>query len=474
MKNKHLKPILVIGLIVIAALVTCAVAFHSRKEPAPVLRTKAPQHTDSAAYLQAVNDITASGNYRIHITTSKETAAKGRSFTETSEKTLTCVDSLGKNPQIQLEETTSHGDYTFSVLEQFRDGTAYVNLENGHFSVPITKDAYLEHQISPRLLDPALYGSVETQENGDRLVIGFSKPFEPESWAVPESAKILDASGNVVLDKESNFKSASYSVTCQQGDAEITLLVNTTLEPIENEHLPAPDSSISYVPISSLEIPRLLEHASGYLQQADTIRSQKQESIFCQVGHLRREQSTALSMEHRSKNPRIEMDTEVNLVDYNQGGTTKNTTQKEIFENGIYSITADGIPADGQSESDISQDTMILYAQNTLVGTVIMPEHIVGVTVEARDGSYLLTFQGSEELAQFIRAESCQILYQDPEILSSKASSYETETMECTLEIDAYTGFPLSSGIRYVGNHVIENTSNSLESTMEQTYDFLS
>ena len=466
---KHKKLFLFIAAVI---LVTLAVCIHPGKllqprqeEPAEPRTAAAPVTYEGAAAL-------ISDSYQLQISSEKIIEAEGQTFHSSAAQVLNCSNLNSPDAVVQLREDVDCGAHSFSIREQYKNGTALSDLENGRFSSVITLDDYLSRQIPAMIMDPSLYGSVQYSQSGTKTMVGFSEPSAPEHWAAPEEAVLEQASGSVLLSEDGSLESCSYSAVYTHGSARVTLIVKTRLLPAEDSLFPEPDASVPCTDIDSLQIPRLLEYATGYLMQAESVQSQTEESIVCQAGNLQRVQKTDLSLQNTEENLTADIQMDVELTDYNQGGTSRTICQHEQYRDGSYTMTSDGQDSVTKDDTEITPEMMRLYAQNILVGTVILPEHVTSAYITETENSYLITFGGSEELAEIICSDACETLYQDPELMNDYVTSYKTEHIICSLEISRETGLPMSSGLRYQGIHSIEDTSYLLKSEMNQTYRF--
>ncbi len=472
MKKSRLIAALVICAIILAMLVT----EHKNSSNPELLRSAEPTSSEaeinSASYLQAVEKIAAAGSYRMHISTTKVTTLGEQRFKETSSQILTCHKPGTPDAQIILNQHMNYGMHSFSVSEQYTEGTARIALENSHFSSTISPEDYAKRLIPIALMDPSRYNSVLVRESGDRTLVGFSDPKAPEAWAVFHQVQLIDASGRSVLDSQGNLLESVYTISYTSGPAAVTYSVTTHIEPDVEVTMPAPPEDITYVPIDLIDVPRLLEQSTGYLLQADIIHAQTQEEITCQANNLHREQTTDLSMKNHGEDLDITLGIDVDLVDYNQGGTSTQYHQTEAYKDGNYTLEIENQESVQDDTQEITAEQMKLYCQDILVGTIILPEYIESVSVEELDSAYKLTFTASKALSEIVCSDACKTLYQDPALLDSLATSYETNKIEATLMIDKYTGLPLSSGIDYHGSHGIDGTSYTLISNLLQTYDF--
>ncbi len=470
MKKIRFTAALIIGGIILVALTGC---FSDSGNDA-VKKSALPFAVQDAtsSYEQAVDKITSTGSYRMNIDTTKITTIGKQNYTETSAQVLSCKDLGLPEEQFILNEYVNYGAHSFSVCEQYTDGAAYITLDNSHFSSAISKEDYTNRLIPVALMDPSRYQSILTHQIGERTMIGFSEPTAPEPWAVSEDIQLNDASGRAVLDAEGNLVESCYSLSYTSGPATITYSVNATFEPDAEITIPAIEDYSLYTNIDFIDVPRLLEQATGYLLQANAIDSETQETIVCQANNLRREQRTHLSMNNRDHDLDITLGIDVDLIDYNQGGTSTKYHQTETYKDGQYTLAVENKESSQTHEGEITAERMQLYCQDILVGTIILPEYIEGVSVVPLENAYQLIFSASEKLSEIVCSDACQTLYQDPALLNSLSSSYRTDKIESTLVIDKQTGLPVSSGIDYSGSHTIEGTSYTLNSVLTQTYDF--
>ena len=472
MKSKRQYTAIFIGVVL---LVTFAVSVRSVRKIRSETAAGTTAFAEPAAevpYLDAVQKLLTSEAYQMEISSIRETKMGSQVLSETSTRTVTCKNYGTDDMQLHITESAQSGPHSYHVTERYTDGYAYLTLEDSHFSAPISEKDYLKRLPPVALFDPALYNSVESQQQGGITQIGFSDASAPENWASHVDAEIQSASGTVLIDSQGDLVQSSYSLTYKLGEASVTRIVNVRYVPSQTDVFTPIVLSGPYTEIASIDIPRLLEKSTGYLLQASEITSAIDESVTFQAGNLSRHQHTDLDISGLGEELNATVGINVELVDYSQAGTSTKYSQQEKFRDDAYSLTVtEGTPP-AQPELEITYEIMEKYCHNLLVGSVLLPQYISSVTIQEQDDVFAITFGTTEDFAQVMCADACTVLYQDPNMLDSISSTYRTDKIEASLLIDQVTMLPAASGITYSGSHAIDNTTYTLSYDIHQTYTF--
>ncbi len=417
-------------------------------------------YTDAAHKLQAAQDLT------LQIETETSITLGSERFTKHSVQQLS-LSGVGTNEMCgSMDEVLTVGTHKSAITEQFENGSFYFTVNGSRFTASMTAATYLARYVPAAALDASLYNKITATNAGKQCIIDFSEPTAPEYWAVPAEARLVAASGQALLTENGDISCCRYSVayTC----ASASLEQATTVTVSDNFKAPGSvDSSTRWLPLEAPDAPRLLEEACGYLTQAQAISSRATEQIVSEAFGLSRIQTTQLDMHGIDESLLALRQTDVSLTNHSRGDETTKSLQVEKFIDGHYTLEKEGIAADA---GDITPQQMRTYCQELLVSSILLPEYIQSVQVHVGDGTIRLEFTASEELAAQMVSNACQSLYSDPALLSQLATDYFNEAMTAYLEIDKYTGLPISSGIYCKGVHTIQTTAYALTTQMDQTY----
>lgn len=416
-------------------------------------------------YQAATESLKSADNIILNISKIRQTTLNGSSLTEHSNQKI----SINNDETLKVEETSTIGSHDVSITEYFSDGTAYAQVQDGYFSCVTSLEDYNKRLTPPVLIDAGLYQNITGIDNGEFYVISFSKPSIPEIWCAKAASGFLDASGAAHVSYDGTLMQTVYDITYTQGNAIIRL--NITVQPqLGAVEITLPEDLSQYIPISYLDGPRTLERATGYLTEAKNISAVYNDSIYFQAFGEERTQSITLYC-NAAKDWSALVNTEVTLQNDARNDKIVNS-KTELFQNGQYKSAENS--EDYTLNKDITAEDMRSYCQNLMVSTVMLPHHITDAQVAEKENTLLISFTASDEFTRIINENACQSMYQSPQLLNEQAQSNTTDALNCYLEIDKTTGFPVASGIHYTGTYLMEEIPYLLRFNAEQTYDIIS
>ena len=367
------------------------------------------------------------------------------------------------------DQTLQIGENTIRIVEQYQDGNAYFSVNQGSFTAPMTAESYISRYVPIAALDPSLYQYTALSEHGSCTRIGFAQPAGPESWAMPAGAEFVDATAIVTLQGLTKLICIDYSICYRYGNTEVTTRVKISPQAGETVSFPRIDAE-SYTPLQTIDAPRILEQACGYLLQASQLDAEYAENMDCKAFGISRSNCSNMTLSGTGDDFKAFLKSSIRQVNHSRKGETTETTQAERFQNGTYVVATDGNPL--QTDASVTADTMRAYCQDILVSTIALPQYITGARMTQTDSTFILDFTCSEALAEAICSNVCQTLYNTPTLLHTLSAAHSTDIMTCYLEVDRYTGLPIRAGICYSAEHVIEGTAYQLSSQTDQTYSY--
>lgn len=466
------KRLFVVSIVLAAAAAMSILGYSILSDTAANQQTQNLKPITDAAVLydNAVSAIASADNLTLSISKTQETTVQERTFLEISQQTLS-YQGLGTDSFCaRLDETLSIDSHSVEILEAFSSGTAYVSLGDGHFSSQLNPDDYLSRFAPAILLDSQLYGTVTGVDTGDSYTITFEQPSAPETWALDSDCALLAASGTAYISYDGQLEKSIYSVsyTCKNVNYRKTVIVELTDPALS---IDIPNDTTQYTAIEYFDGPRLLERATGYLLQAQEVTSLYQDSTYFQAFGDKCVKEISLYT-HRDETWSARVNTAETLTNDSRIDQATVQSKIELFIDDQYSVSTNGSAA--VPNPDISVDDMYSYCRNLLVGTVMLPQYIAGAQMTETDGIQRITFSGNEAFANLISSNTCQVLYNEPEMLNTLAQANNTDTLACYLEVDSSTGLPVSSGILYNGTYMIEGLPYQLQFQADQTYNLLS
>lgn len=461
MRGKHTFIPLIIFVIMAGLLTGCSVPLQ-KKTNVSLLDTAAP----AQLYSQAISDIAQSNHFALSVNTIKTITTDEQVLQENLTQTLSYRDYGTDSPSLAVRQTYTYGDHTFSCQQQYEDGVAYLFLDGNIFSCTTPYDMYINNHFPVSFLTPDNYRSIEAKQFGGRVLIGFSQPSAPESWAIPQGAVFENASGTVLLSSTGSLVIGTYTITYASETASVQ--EHYTVCPTEVSHGEQPEQQNDVQPIRNIQAPILMERACALLAAAETVGGEGTAQISCELSGLNRTQKTVLTLDSKDA-LEADISLEVSLTDISRPGEITISHQAESFRNGVYTVQTGDVKTE---EGAVTADVMDHYCRNLLVSSIPMLFHLENAVMLQSGSDLVLTFDVTEDFARIICAAACEAIYQDPNLLDSLATAYNTDTMSCTLQIDAITGLPAVSSFVYKGIYNIDGNAYTLVSESEQTYQF--
>lgn len=431
--------------------------------------TQSMENTARSLYQQAADAIHAADSLSVYIGTLTQTTVGDQTFCQSSQQLLNYKNNNKDLFQASMEETVHIGSHQFTVSESYSDGYNYFKVNGSPFVTSMGAAAYRSRFAPAVLFDPNLYTDLQVITGKYSTGIVFDEPTGAEVWSVPQDAVFTDASGCAILNSKGELTESTYTVSYSAGNADITKTTKIIICSA-TATVTAPSKSETYIPLEDADAPRLLEQTCGYLLQAAQIRSAASETINCQAFYINRTQDSVLEMSGIDDALLASVDTSAKQVNQSLSGETTTYQLAERFQNGIYTISANG--SKPTIDSAITAKNMRTYCQNILIRNIILPEHIESVSTEETDTAYRITFHANNTLAEAVCADICETLYNEPELLDTLSSASSAETVVFYLELDKHTGLPTASGLNYSASHTIEAISYLLTTQRAQTYQY--
>lgn len=426
----------------------------------------------SQLYKNAAREITEATGLSFTITRNTTVTKNSQSFAEESNVTLSYTG-LGQGQMAaEVFETLTVGDHHTEIAEHYADNTAYCSVNGIGFSSKMADKDFISRYLPAALLDAELYDTIQAEAAENQMIIHFSDPEAPEVWACNSNYQLSAASGTATLDKNGHLESCSYSFQGTYEDITIEVSAAVTIQTTSITAPDLPDDLKEYTPIDFLDAPRYLERATGHLLQNKSVSATNKQQIHSQAFMLSRTMETKLDMYQEGSIHNSRRSTTVTSSNTAPEGIGSQYVQDELYKDGKYMLLVDGKLSN--DNPNINATNMHSYCQDLLVSTVLMPQHITRAEFSQEASIMTLHFTANDTLAHILAEQVCATLYNDPALLSSLASEYETTKMEAYLTVDAVTGLPLASGLNYSGEHTIDDFTYVLTSQQDQTYEMAS
>ncbi len=481
---KHAKRLL--------ALLLCAAMLFGMigctKEPIetlpPTEPTEAPTEPPAnLVYQTAVDALNAETAVSLNLLITKTTVVAGQTFTEQSKQTLSYSGIGTEEYRVNMEESLSYGIHnpsteespaSITYQENFKGGILYCDYTKDHdgdkitgsFSAEITSEDAAKRYIPAVLLDAALYGALSSETSGNTTTVLFSEPSAPETWAIPEGAEMVSASGSAAVSGE-RMQEMSYTVVYTYGPAEITLEVVSTPS-FDEVTINDPQYVASYTQVQYPDALRMSEQAYNLLEQADAISSGNMRSIMVQAAGLVHNQSVSMNAHGINGELIAKFETGVYLMDYASNREEK-IDQEEMFVDGKFTTTVDdGVPTHDYS---IDSSDVLKYCNSVLGSAFVDYDQWKDVVITDLGSTYLIETTYTEDFGNSMQNSICQRYWGDPAFLNGFATAYVNNETTGYLAIDKYTGIPTAAGYYYEGAHTIDGTDYTLSMQLDQSFD---
>ena len=466
-----MKKQLLFILIVIVALTIAAVYMMTTDITKPTQtnpQNPLPQPEAIVRYNEAVKYLKSATELTIRTKRKTSFVVNGQEYTEVSD-VLAFYNALGTDEfQSYVTETLNVGTQTVEIVERFTNKTLYLTVQGCSFTGMPSDDQVLSRYTPYVLLDSSLYKNIFSTKNPATTLL-FQSPTAAEAWCLPENGVLGDAFGIVYLNENGHITKSEYTILYTYNNVTVEETVVTEIVGLYTPDLSVLNRPISGVHLTDFDAPRILETMSCYLLESDRIDANYTEYIHCAAfGDVRNREYTLSIADRDSLEARI--DAIVTLNNAGQDGKDTTTYQNILFKDGMCSVSNDSNPP--QADPAITEDVMRSYYQNLLLGTILLPEHILDAVLTDEGNTYRVVFSVTDDFVLTLCQEVCNALYDDPNILVSVASSYRDNGSLCYIEINKQTGVLCGSGIQYSATFNIGGLDYPLEFTAEQTYSY--
>lgn len=414
-----------------------------------------------SAYTQARAAVDNATDLQLQISISKTTAVGGEVFTEETSQTLRQTRDDAGNILSMSQETVNYGaDHSVNYDEVYYGGTLFLTVDDEYrFSSPMTAEEYAMRSIPAVLLDETLYGEIAQEGN----TILFGNASAGESWAMPEGAELLDATGTAQLTDSGELQKTVYSLIYNYGSAEITLRVEAgvTLEAVTVEQPEDPDS---YTALTHVDAVRMSASAMGCLFESKTVSLYSLESVMSQAAGFIHNQSNSVNTWGSGDDFQAKIEYSAFMMD---STGEQEYEMEELFRDGVYTAKED----DGEPETvpQVNATMMEEYCADFRAGGLMPYEYWQDVTVTDLGSLYLLELTYSDAFGEETQSGICTNYFGSAELLMSLASDYRNETLSGYFSIDKFTGLPVAAGYMYEGVHTIEGGEYILSYQLDQS-----
>lgn len=447
----------------LALLLVLSLCGCGETTPTPT-QTTAPAVTEP--YTQAAAPLREAQNLKVELTTKKDITALGGTFSTVSEQELT-LTGIGTDAfTAALREEMEIGDLQDEFTEYFANGVLYVNVyDTGYFQGDMSATDFLARFAPAVLLDEALYGDVTAQQSDSSVTLTFSDPTGPESWALPQGAKFLNASGTAKITNSGTLAKTVYTVEYIHGSTTVSMEVTAEAEIYDDAAPEAPKDPDSYKKIESIQVPRLYDTAILYIYSSEAASSTVNQTIVSQAASYTRSEQTKLHYTGTGKD--LLTNVQQTLTAVNSTGAVDSYTLTEKFQDGQYTYSENG--GAFSPDTSVTAENMFDYVQGCL-GNVHALDYISSAKLEDVNGLLCLEIELSSEWGELTAKDLNYQLFEKEDFLDSYATDYETTATSHYMFLDPATGFPFATGTAYAGVHTIDGEKYILAQETTQSY----
>lgn len=462
----------------ILALLLCTVMlfgmFGCSKEPAATEAPTDPPPTEPPAeevYAQATDLLKAASGMELNLATTKSVTIGTETFDQTSNQVIALsglgTDALKATLSESLEINETYDEYD----EYFESGVLYTTVYDDYrFQGAMTQEEFLARFAPAILLDESLYGEITSEEVAHGTLITFSAPTAAETWALPEEAEFVTASGSALIGEDGTLSHSTYTIEYVDNSFPVTLEVKAEAVANDAVELKAPADLTAYTEISSIDAVRIFETAVMNLYASGTVSSTINEAIASQAAAYAHTEETKLH--YTGMGTGHASDVTYTIMVQQDGSGTETFTQNEHFENGTYIVTSDNGPA--ETDDTVTAAIMQNYMETIIGENMLSLDSFASMDVEEIGGLIYLELGLVDEFGEDMNRYICSRLFNDEELLNNASSAYRTDSTSYNLVVDPVTGFPLSLGLAYSGTHTIDGTDYVLALETAQTFQVAS
>ena len=426
-------------------------------------------YIEAAQALDSVNMISS----KISLKTTMSVGGDSYSFTSNIETDYSHRKT--QSPRFRVYHSTNlDNEASFSYMEEFVDGTLYIDFDNSHdpgYCGPADPAEYAAQVLPVIPIDSDLYDCISALEDHlHNVTYEFTQPSAAESWALPEGARMLDAYGSAVLDRYGRLAESRYTITYRYGGVQYT--DSYTFKSVTSTVDVTPSGDIdAYHKVQNPEAFRLICRmwmAAGASDAFPSATVSRTSSIFTQAAGVAINQTAEMDWYHGDS---ARLVTDVYQMNY-ATGQEQTYTLEEYYKDKTYTaIENGGTPVSYSNVSFVSFDQ---YFSGLLHAAMPQFPHYYEET------DFICTDLGSTILVEIIYGESfaeqiqqkvCTDLWGEADFLNNLASKYVTNEIIGYFAIDKYTGFPTAAGYYYSGTHTIDGVDYQLIAQLDQSFE---
>ncbi len=463
-----------------ALLLSMVACTHTPTEHTDDPTTAPTESPAKSIYTQARDTLDSLSDITLDLLITTLITVDGDEFSEQSIQTLTYKAKGTEDAVIVMEETPEYSIHNnesdsedeeaepIQYTEIWHKDTIYAQLDNTYRYRGSADASTAASRYTPVvLLNPDLYNSItlETSENG--TLVHFSDPVAGESWALPQDAKLVEATGSALINTSGNLAEMNYIITYTYGPSQVNLTVQS--KPLDvSKDVTVPADPDAYTSISHIDALRLSMSTLAMLMQSDSLTLHSIESLVCEAAGIAQNLSTETNLHGRKENTVAKFDSSIYFMDYSTMESEEYRQEDTYIDGKVTTVVNNGLPS---TNSNLSWEDVRAYAAELMVEGLLEIDHWQDVTATDLGSICLLEYQLNDNFGNTMQNYISEMLWQDPSFLINMASKYENSEVNGYLSIDKYTGLPVAAGYYYKGVHTIEGNDYEMTLQLDQSIE---
>lgn len=459
---------IILFLVCICLLINCAGCFDTGNDPETMgtqatspSESTAPEQTEptqtdpqlSDSYNMALEALRATDALSMTVTVSKEMVLGSETITSHSHQEITWLGLGTDDLRANVEEIANFGDYETEITELFADGKLYSNVYGSDFVCEMTAEEFSTRYVPVAALNTSLYTSCTEESQDGVTVVHFWDATQPESWLAAEEAEWISGEAEAMVSADGQLQSIQYNAIYRYAGAQVTSTITVEYAAPAVSFIKAPADLKNYITLTDANAPRLIEQIYGYLTGFESLSFSSNVTTYVEAAGLYMAESYIINTYGAGKNLQAKVDSSIYVMD-GYSNETYEYTLEELFLNGKYTASTDG--GTPESNRSVTADVMSNYVLTCLTEYVLDWSCFSAVTCTDLGSLLLYEFTGNEELATTIDSEVCYDVFNNENLLSDMASSYQADPVEYYIAVDKYLGLPTAMGLYYKGTYTID------------------
>ncbi len=414
----------------------------------------------AAQYEAAMKSIQNAADLQVQVTYAQQRNVNGQVYTQNHTYTAAYSGRGTDHFAASIEEALKYGTYEAAYIEQYKNGTAYAQVQELSFAAPMTPAEFENSQIPALLIDPALYAAAVTEQADGGTKLIYTVPNKLEHWVTDcDTARLTTATGTVLLDENGQLLSSTYCAEYFCGSTSYILEVTAT--PAVNTGKVAVTVPEDSTALTYFEAPKAILQAVGDVYTAQNITASYTDEIYNEILATARTQESTFDIYGSGKEFMAKQAHKVSVTDYTN--TPSTNTQVFTFKDGQCSTVVNGgkeTPVD-----DMTAEQMRISCEDSILTAVMALKFLSGAAVTETEEALRIDLTGNDAFAKELSSKIFKLFQMlDPQ----DYATCETKLAAGYLCIDRHTGLPTAMGLSMERSYVMDNVTYTLRYTLDQ------